>query len=383
MNGDLCGLRIGLLTASASRLGGGVFEAVAQQAAMIRHLRGEPVVLSLADEHSAEDRARFGAAQMHHIPVSGPGRFGYAPGLVERLLAADLDLLHLHGIWMYPSRAAAVWARRTGRPYCISPHGMLDRWITARGRAQKAIARIGYERSSWRAATALHALTDCEAADIARETGRTDTLVIPNPGPTAAPSRSRIAAPRVLYLGRIHPKKNIGSLIEAWAELGNLVEATGARLCIAGWGEPAHVAQLKERLAQAPGSIEFVGAVYGEDKSALLREARMLVLPSFSEGQPIVVLEAWAEGTPTLMTENSNLPEGFAAGAAIKSGHSPVALATGLRAFLTMPQPQWLAMSQAASGLAAGPFSADVVADRWAAAYHDLRARHSNRDDAA
>jgi poly(glycerol-phosphate) alpha-glucosyltransferase len=41
---------------------------------------------------------------------------------------------------MYPSRAGLQWARRTGKPYLISPHGMLDPWITGRGRAKKALA---------------------------------------------------------------------------------------------------------------------------------------------------------------------------------------------------------------------------------------------------
>lgn len=57
----LRGKRIGLLTASASRLGGGVFEAVAAQADLLRSLGALPVVIALKDQHSTVDAPRFPA----------------------------------------------------------------------------------------------------------------------------------------------------------------------------------------------------------------------------------------------------------------------------------------------------------------------------------
>jgi poly(glycerol-phosphate) alpha-glucosyltransferase len=358
-----------LLTAWASRSNGGVFEAVVQQAEIVRALGGEAHVFALDDAHAADDRARFGYSEVHLVPVSGPAQIGYAPDLIAAIERVAPDLLHLHGIWMYPSRAGAVWARRCGRPYVVSPHGMLDPWITARGRAKKALARIGYERSSWRSATFLHALTEREAADIAREAGRDDSVVIPNAGPPAAARASAEREANFVYLGRIHPKKNIGALIAAWRLAEAEVNAASATLTIAGWGEPDHVAQLKAELSGAPASIAFDGPIYGEAKARLLREARFLALPSHSEGLPMVVLEAWAAGAPALMTEECNLPDGFAAGAALACGYDPKAIAGALRRAIAMPAPEWKRMSDAALSLARGQFSADSVSREWAAAY--------------
>ena len=124
--------KIGLLTASASRAGGGVFEAVVAQAELIRALGGTACVFALEDPDSLRDRARFGSSEVIYAQVVGPRQIGFAPSLLASLIAANLDYLHLHGIWMYPSRAGQLWARQTGRPYFISPHGMLDPWITAR-----------------------------------------------------------------------------------------------------------------------------------------------------------------------------------------------------------------------------------------------------------
>lgn len=366
---DLTGKRIGLLTSSISRLGGGVFEAVASQAELIRRYGGEAVIFGLHDRHTDDDRARFAPSRVVAARVTGPPMIGYAPELTEHLVAADLDLLHLHGIWMYPSRAGALWARTTGRPYIVSPHGMLDPWITARGRLKKAAARIGYERGSWRRARALHALTPREAADIARESGRNDSVVIANAGPPAEPAPVTPRTPHFVYLGRIHPKKNIGALMTAWRDNVAALGAAGARLTIAGWGEDDHVAELEADLAGAPSSIAFAGPVFGAEKDALLRGARLLVLPSHSEGLPMVILEAWAKGTPTLMTAECNLPEGFSAGAAIECGHDAASIGPLLLRAASMPDGDWLAMGRAAHGLASGPFSRETIETRWAETY--------------
>jgi poly(glycerol-phosphate) alpha-glucosyltransferase len=363
----LAGLRIGLLTASASRAGGGVFEAVVRQAALIGDAGGEAAVFALADAHADADRARF-SGSVRHFPVRGPRQIGWVPGLVAALIAAELDLLHLHGIWMYPSRAGARWAATTGRPYLISPHGMLDPWIVARGRWKKALARAGYERGSWRRAAALHALTGAEAADVARETGR-DSLIIPNAAPATGAARTA-AGRELLYLGRIHPKKNLAGLIAAWRR----VDAAGATLTIAGWGEAADVAELERHVAAAGPSVRFVGPAHGADKARLLREARALVLPSFSEGLPMVVLEAWAAGTPTVMTAACNLPEGFAAGAALACETEPASIAAALGEVLAMNDSDWATRSAAARALAAGPFGEATVAARWTTAYRELAA---------
>jgi len=369
----LAGRRIGLLTGPVSRLGGGVFEAVALHAELVRAEGGTPVVIGLADAFAAQDRPRFADAEVTACPVRGPRQIGFAPHMIPALLAARLDVLHLHGIWLYSSRAGLVWARKTGRPYVVSPHGMLDPWITARGRWKKALARLGYERASWRRANLLHALTDREAADITRETGRDDAVVIPNAGPTARANPPTARPPVITYLGRIHPKKNVLTLIEAWDRLasGNAVPG-GAELVIAGWGERGHVAELEARAAHASHCVRFIGPVHGSAKRDLFAQARFLALPSFSEGLPMAMLEAWAEGVPTLMSSECNLPQGFASGAAIDCGTAIDRIASAMAEALAMPDARWHAMSQAALSLAHGEFDLHTVARRWAMTYDGL-----------
>jgi len=225
--------------------------------------------------------------------------------------------------------------------------------------------------ASWRAAAAFHALTEDEAADIRREAGEARVFVIPNAGPPALAGAQGGRPPKLLYIGRIHPKKNLLALLDAW-DAADL--PAGAELTIAGWGDAADVATLEARLAGAPPSVRFVGPVHGEAKQRLLEQARFVVLPSHSEGLPMSVLEAWAAGTPTIMTAACHLPAGFAAGAAIECGTAPQAIVPALQRALALDEAEWARMSLASLDLARGPFSAEQVSQRWTEAYRGLLA---------
>lgn len=363
-------IRIGLVTSAVSRNGGGVFEAVAAQAMLLQSLGHDPVVLGIADEHTATDQARLSGVEVRTARGLGPPSIGLAPRLHAVLMAARLDIVHLHGIWQPTSLATLRWTRRTGGAYVISPHGMLDPWITARGRIKKWAARIAYERASWRRATCFHALTGAEADDIRRATGRPAVTVIPNaviPQGTDEPQeRDR---PFILYLSRIHPKKNINALLDAWAGIGSTARGDW-RLVICGWGEQADVAHLQARLAAAGDpSIRFAGPIFGPEKWKLLRDASFAILPSLSEGLPMAILEAWAAGTPTMMSRACHLDQGFAAGAAIDCGTDANSIAAALCNAIAMPQAERTRMTHAARHLVATEFSVHAVGQQWLRTY--------------
>lgn len=368
-NPIIAGMRIGLLSAWTSRLGGGVFEAVVAQAALIRKWGGVPIVFGLRDDLTEQDAGRFDGHPAQALRRIGPTQIGYAPGLTKALIAADLDCLHLHGIWSYPSLAALTWTRTVRRPLIVSPHGMLDPWIVRRGRTKKLLARMAYEHASWRTAAALHALTEKEGVEIEAQTGRLAELIIPNAAPPAEIGPTSLSEPEALYIGRVHPKKNIAALIEAWRIARR---PASSRLTIAGWGAEADVAALQCLVTAAGPSVRYVGAVYGADKQDLIRRSRFVVLPSHGEGLPMAILEGWSAAVPAIMTPQCNLPVGFSAGAAIECGTSVPTIAAALERAFSYDRAQWLDMSAAARSLAAGQFSARAVGQRWAEAYRRI-----------
>lgn len=331
-------MRVAQILDTSSRLAGGMFESVKGLARAMIAEGDDVVVLSGTDAWSTIDRASWGAAVPQMAPTSGlaDGIFGKA--LTGALIAAEPDLVHLHGIWGVGARATAAWARRTRRPVVISPRGMLDPWALGRSAAKKRVSQWLWEGRLLHNARFLHALNASEAESI-RAAGW-DRPIVTIPNGTALPAlgdmiRGSQGSRTLLFVGRLHPKKGLEELIRSWAVL-----PPGLRdrwtLKIAGWDEVGLLANLVS-LAQALGvqdAIEFVGPVYGEEKDALFRLASAFILPSYSEGLPMAVLEAWSYELPVFMTAACNLPRGFAAGAAFEIGTAPEAIAPVLASML-------------------------------------------------
>ena len=125
--------------------------------------------------------------------------------------------------------------------------------------------------------------------------------------------------------------------------------------------------------------VVFYGPAFGEEKEAILRSADAFILPSFSEGLPMSVLEAWAYGLPVLMTPECNLPEGFACQAAleIRSGGgsfqgSDFSFQQGLRTLLEMSDLERAAMGMRGRHLVEERFTWQKVAAQMKELYEDI-----------
>jgi poly(glycerol-phosphate) alpha-glucosyltransferase len=302
-------------------MNGGIFDAMRNLTiAIAAEQRYLPVVFSARDACTKTDEPLWGDVPTRTFPTRGPQLFGYAPGLAAALETWNADILHVHGIWTYPSVLAPRWSRGT-RPYLVSPHGLLKPWALRNSRWKKRIAASLYENEHLRRATCLHALNPAEAEAL-REYGLKNPICI-LPNGTTLRNDTALQVSRkgrsILYLGRFHPLKGLRSLIEAWRTVREEAATAGWRLTIAGWDQNHHRAEL-ERLAdqlQVRSSVDFLGPQFDADKDRCLAAACAFILPSKSEGLPVSILEAWSWKLPVLMTLECNLPEGAAAGAAI------------------------------------------------------------------
>lgn len=318
-------------------------------------------VLAPSDEHAAADLPGWEPLPVHLFPRRGPTVFGYAPGMVGSLRALGPDVVHTHGLWTYLSVAALAWARGAGtrRPYMISPQGMLDPWALAHSRTKKRVAAALFERRHLAGAACLHAVSAGEAESFRAYGLRNPICVVPNgvdlpayvnvstlPAPWAGPGGAMAPGQRVLlYLGRLHPKKGLVNLLHAWASVRGRVSevASGWSLALAGWDQGGHEAELRGLAADlglGPSALCFPGPLYGEAKLGALAHADAFTLPSYSEGMPLAVLEAWSHRLPVVMTAACNLPEGFVAGAALKAEPRVNSLADALEVLLRLPDPE-------------------------------------------
>jgi poly(glycerol-phosphate) alpha-glucosyltransferase len=403
---------------SVSRADGGIFEA--ERALQCALAEGEGVdvrVVGLRDEFTGADEAKWGALRPRVAPVRGPVGFGYAPSLAG-LLDEDVDLAYAATLWKYAAWAVLNWQKKTRKPVVAAPHGSLDAWALNNSRWKKRVAGWLFKDEQLRNATCFRALCVAEADAIRAYGLRQRIEVVPNGVDlpeilTAEDTESTEGKKKLLFLGRIHPKKGLIGALRAWADSRN--SASGIpnsqewQFVIAGWDQGGHEAELKMlcdelglRIASCELSedlklnsyklktsallpdvdVVFFGPAFGEEKEALLRSAEAFILPSFSEGLPMSVLEAWAYGLPVLMTPECNLPEGFSSGAGleIRSGEgsfqsSDFSFQHGLRALLEMSDAERAAMGMRGRRLVEKRFTWPKVSAQMRQLYEGLLGR--------
>lgn len=346
-------MKLGILTASLSHDGGGVYEAVRRSAQELhRGLLPNLEVLGLEDERLLEDLPTWEPIRVTPCSVRGLRSFGYAPDMANKLREAQIDLLHVHGLWMYPSLASLRWAQKWKKPYIITTHGMLDSWAVRRSRWRKYIAAKLYERHHLNQASCLHALCGSELRSIRTYGLQNPVCVLPFgvdiPEPSSIVRDGGKQERTILFLGRLHPKKNLVRLLQAWQKVHRAKSGreSGWVLTIAGWDQGGHERNLRILSGELglEATVRFVGPKFGADKAALLSEADAFVLPSVSEGLPISVLEAWSYGLPVLMTPECNIPEGFQTEAAISMKADVESITHGLTELLAMSEDERICM---------------------------------------
>lgn len=369
-------MRTALLLDTTSSLGGGVSVAVLGLARALERSGGSQRIISRMDSASEKELHHWEGLEVEHSRRGGVVETLLASGLASTLLSQPVALVHLHGIWGPAARAAA---KVDSIPIVLSPHGMLDPWARKRSRLKKFVSRCVWEERLFTKAAAFHALNAAEEEAI-RESGyRGRVEIIPNgidlPDLSSKagniPKEIEGSRQTLLFLGRLHPKKGLAELVGAWARVSPEVRSKW-HLKIVGWDETDMREDL-QALAQSTGisdDISFSGPAYGEAKDTEFRQADAFILPSYSEGLPMAVLEAWSYALPVFMTKGCNMPEGFAANAAIEITTEPTSIAGVLEKELSRGD-RLCSIGKRGRELVERDFSWDMVAKLMLDLYRD------------
>lgn len=347
----------------STRLGrsaGGLQHSVSGLARAMAELGTDTMVAGGCDSEADKDSEIWNTLTLVTQKL-GPLRYGFSPGMQAEIARIARDILHVHGIWS----AGAIYGRfappRTR--IVVSPRGMLDPWILARKPWLKRSHATLFERPML-ARAHIHALSEHEAASVLAFmpglAGRVFTL--PN-GVPPLPAPGTGEREGALYLGRLHEKKQVLPLIEAWER-----DARHMHLTVAGWGEPAYEAQVATRCAGLR-RVRFIGALEGERKAKALASASFFVLPSLSEGLPMAALEALSHGCIPILTPQCHLPQLFAGDAALPMAADFTDFAALVRRIETMGEAEKLARSRRArdaAGRFLWPDIARAMLDRYA-----------------
>jgi glycosyltransferase involved in cell wall biosynthesis len=223
---------------------------------------------------------------------------------------------------------------------------MLDVWSLKRSRWKKRIAMALVHGRMLRGAGAIHALNAHERNTIAALRLGPPIEVIPNgvfleeieiPSDIAA-FRASVPGlgdrPYALFLSRLHFKKGLDILAEAWKLVGP--EFPDHRLVVAGPREDDSIDDFRRRIAAAgvQGSVVEAGAVYAGMKVAAFRGCACFVLPSRQEGFSVAITEALALGAPVVVSRDCHFPEVSEVGAGIETSLDPTEFAAAMRRML-------------------------------------------------
>jgi glycosyltransferase involved in cell wall biosynthesis len=274
-----------------------------------------------------------GLSELHTIPIEilpvfqpFGGRLGvtvgFPPGFRRSLsrLAHSVDVVHLHGLWLYPTLLGCRTLRRLGRPYVINPYGSLMVEALRRSHFKKRIAlalveRESIERSAAIVATSQHEYDQLRATGFAVR-GTVIPLAVDS---TAMEFLSRRRSQEaflardlrtVLCVSRFHSQKRLVELVQAFADVARA--APNWRLRVLG---PDHEQGYRSQVldaARASGVGDRISVEPGLEAEGLwaaYRDADLFVLASTFEGFGLVIGEALAAGLPAIATRAAPWPQ--------------------------------------------------------------------------
>jgi glycosyltransferase involved in cell wall biosynthesis len=267
---------------------------------------------------------------IRYFPIQPPRFWGASLPLalaLHRQIPA-FDLVHIHSLYLFHDLVAGHYCRRYGIPYLMRPHGTLDPFIHRRHRGRKRLMEYCFENRNIRGAAALHFTTAREAELAAPYTFGTPGLVVPLgvgndefatlPEPGSFRRRHPEIGDRriILFFGRINFKKGLDLLARAFGAVAR--RRQDVHLVIAGpdnedWGGRVR-AWLEAEGAEA--RTTFTGMLLGPERLAVLRDASLFALPSYSENFGLAVVEAMAAGLPVIISDQVNIWQEVKAGGA-------------------------------------------------------------------
>jgi glycosyltransferase involved in cell wall biosynthesis len=134
-----------------------------------------------------------------------------------------------------------------------------------------------------------------------------------------------------LYLGNLHPRKNIARLVDAYARARCRSDAVAAHQLVIAGAPGWHSEEVARAAAALPGLVVMLGRIDDTERDALLRRATALVYPSLFEGFGLPPLEAMTAGTPVLASATTAMPEVLGDAALLVEPRDVEAIADGLR----------------------------------------------------
>lgn len=256
---------------------------------------------------SLSGRLRGDDVPVHFAKAPLEHKMAYSPILKKEILAlGEYDIYHAQGVWQYPTYAIVDVAKKKGKPYIITPRGMLyPQDIRKSNKFFKELSLKFRLLDDLNHAACVH-VTCKDEMKYCRQLGVTSPIaVIPNPIEIKEYTiKKKDNIFRLGYLGRLSPRKNVESLIYAFKELKDFSKDT--ELLIIGGGDDKYERFLKNEVKRLGlNNVRFTGFLSGTEKDEAIASVSVLAMPSEFENLGNVILEGLIREIPCIATKGS------------------------------------------------------------------------------
>lgn len=259
--------------------------------------------------------------EIRYFPVQHPRFWRFSIPLARALRKAiqEVDIVHIHSLYLFHNLVAAHYCRKNNVPYLVRPHGTLDPFLYKRHRLRKSVMEFLSEDRNIKYAAAIHFTTEEEKKLAAPYIFQTPGIVVPlglelseyEDMPERGTFKSQYPETKgkkiILFFGRLNFKKGLDILVQAFARVAR--DRDDVHLVLAGPDNEGYGEKVRGWLHRngVLNRATFTGMLTGEDKLAVLRDADIFVLPSYTENFGISVVEAMACGLPVVISDKVNI----------------------------------------------------------------------------
>lgn len=229
----------------------------------------------------------------------------------EYIISEKFDVIQLQSMWDLRYHIVAKTARKHRIPYIITPRGMLEPWCLSQKKWKKKLAMALYQMKDIKRSACVFTTAEMEALHV-RDLGVDVPMVVLPNGIETDSYPCRISKDKVkkqiLFLSRIHIKKGIELLIDAFDRIiKKNADMDDWTVAIVGNGEEEYIRELKRKVEglNLRDKVKILAPVFGDAKVKLYQESSIFCLPSYSENFGMVIAEAMSCGVPCITTNGT------------------------------------------------------------------------------
>lgn len=222
--------------------------------------------------------------------------------LLQKTLS-NYDIFHFFGGWTIFYVKLSLLALKLNKKIIVHPMGFFEPWSLSQKKIKKKIAWHLYQEKILLKADLIHCASDNEKKNIMRLNKKFKTVVLPFGIEDSFINKksSKKIKKKALFFSRLHKKKGLLDLINAWKDINN----KDWILDIVGEGEEKTYLK-KLVIKKNYTNINFLNPIYKiNNKIKLFNKYDFFILPTKSENFGISILESLARGVPVLTTSNT------------------------------------------------------------------------------